>query len=242
MAESARSQPADLRHRRRVVAPDAEPRSAFRRARRARPPLRAARLAQARRGREPGDGKPRIRRRAIAARARNRRGAHARQVRRRLHLARPSAAVPLRRDADRRFPGPAQLVRRAFADPAFDRRHGARDRDGGHLRGRGDGIRRSRARPARLPVRARGRLRPADERGRRAQADGRRGSLSGPLAIGAGLAFPSPFRAIPMSCGAISESRSPITAVRGVASGVHFVRNQSLQYVRRLMFVRPRSP
>ena len=75
VAEGARGQSADLRHRRRVVAPDAQPRSAFRRARRARPPLRAARLAQARGGGEPGDGKPGIRRRSAAAGARNRRGA-----------------------------------------------------------------------------------------------------------------------------------------------------------------------
>ena len=178
VAEGARGQSADLRHRRRVVAPDAQPRSPVRRARRARPPLRAARLAQARGGREPGDGEPRIRRGSPAAGARDRRRADAGPVRRRLHLARPSAAVPLRRHADRRLPGQTQLVRRALADPAFDRRHGAGDRDGGHLRGRGDRIRRGRARPARLPVRARGGVRPADEPGGGAQADGRGGRLT----------------------------------------------------------------
>ena len=183
VAEGARGQSADLRHRRRVIAPDAQPRFAFRRARRARPPLRAARLAQARGGGEPGDGKPRIRRGSFAEGARNRRRADAGQVRRRLYLARPSAAVSLRRHADRRLPGQAELVRRALADPAFDRRHGAGDRDGRHLRGRGDGIRRGRARSARLPVRPRGGLRPADEPGRGAKADGRGGRLTEAAAL-----------------------------------------------------------
>ena len=178
VAEGARGQSADLRHRRRLVAPDAQPRSPVRRARRARPPLRPARLAQARGGREPGDGEPRIRRSSPAAGARDRRRADAGPVRRGLHLARPSAAVPLRRHADRRLPGQTQLVRRALADPAFDRPYGAGDRDGGHLRGRGDRIRCGRACPARLPVRARGGVRPADEPGGGAQADGRGGRLT----------------------------------------------------------------
>ena len=48
LAEGARGDAADLRQRQRLVAPDAEPRSAQRRARRAQPPLRAARHAEAR--------------------------------------------------------------------------------------------------------------------------------------------------------------------------------------------------
>ena len=179
VAEGARGQSAHLRHGRGVLAPDAEPRSVARRALRARAPLRPARLAQARGGREPGDGKPGIRRGAAAAGARDRRGADARPVRRRLHLARPPAAVPLRRDADRRLAGQAQLLRRALAHPALDRGDGAGDRDGRHLGGRRDGIRRGRARPAWLPVRARSGVRPADERGRGAKADGRGARLTG---------------------------------------------------------------
>src|SRR6185312_6492701 len=75
-----------------------------------------------------------------------------------------------------------------------DRGHGAGDRDGGHLRGGGDGIRRGRTRPARLPVRARGGVRPADECGRGAETDGRGRRLTGSavldvVRIGAGRAF-----------------------------------------------------
>ena len=179
MAEGARGQSADLRDGRSLVAPNAQPRPAARRALRARPPLRPARLAQACRGRESGDGEPGIRRGPPAAGARNRRGAHARPVRRRLHLARSSAGVPFRRDADRRVAGQTQRLRRAFAHPAFDRGHGAGDRHGRHLRGGGDGIRRRRACPAWLPIRARVGFRPAHERRRSAKIDGGGGRLIG---------------------------------------------------------------
>ncbi len=178
MAEGARGQPAHLRDGRSLLAPDAQPRPLARRALRARPPLRPARLAQACRGREPGDGESGIRRGPPAAGARNRRGADARPVRRRLHLARSSAGVPFRRDADRRVAGQTQRLWRAVAHPALDRRHGAGDRHGCHLRGGGDGIRRRRACPAWLPIRARLGLRPAHERGRSAKIDGGGGRLT----------------------------------------------------------------
>ena len=121
---------------------------------------------------EPGDGEPGICGRPAAAGARDRRGPDARPVRRRLHLARPPAAVPVRRHARRRLARQAERVRPALADPALDRRHGAGDGDGRHLRGRRHRIRRGRTRPDRLPVRARRGVRPADERGRGAEADG----------------------------------------------------------------------
>ncbi len=164
VAEGARGQSADLRHRRRLLAPDAEPRLAARRALRPWPPLRPARLAQACRAGESGDGKPGICGGASATGARNRRGPYARPLRRRLHLARPPAAVPIRRDADRRVAGQTQLLRRALAHPALDRGHGPGDRHGRHLRRGGDGIRRRRACPAWLPIRARRGFRPANER------------------------------------------------------------------------------
>ena len=94
VAEGARGQSADLCHCRSLLAANAEPRLASRRALRARPPLRPARLAQACRAGKSRDGKPGICRGASATGARNRRGAHARPVRRWLHLARPSAGVP----------------------------------------------------------------------------------------------------------------------------------------------------
>ena len=53
MAEGARSQSTDLRDGRSLLTPNAQPRPLARRALRARPPLRPARLAQACRGREP---------------------------------------------------------------------------------------------------------------------------------------------------------------------------------------------
>ena len=179
VAEGARGQSPYLRDSRSLVAPDAEPRFVARRALRARPPLRRARLAQACRGGEFGDGEPGIRRGPLATGARNRRGAHARPVRRRLHLARSSAGVSFRRDAHRRLAGQAQRLRRALADPAFDRGHGPGDRDGCHLRGRRDGIRRGRTCPAWLPIRSRGGLRPANERRGRAKTDGGGGRLTG---------------------------------------------------------------
>ena len=62
---------ADLRQHQRLVAPVARPRSAQRRAHGAQPPLRAARHAEARTDREPGDGEPGIRAAAAAPGARD---------------------------------------------------------------------------------------------------------------------------------------------------------------------------
>ncbi len=72
----------------------------------------------------------------------------------------------------------AKRLRPALPDPALDRRHGAGDGHGRHLRGGGHRIGRGRTRPDRLPVRARGGVRPADERGRGAQAHGRGAGLT----------------------------------------------------------------
>ena len=120
VAEGARGQSADLRHCRRLLAANAEPRLLARRALRAWPPLRPARLAQACRAGKSGDGKPGICGGASATGARNRRGAHARPLRRGLHLARPPAAISIRRDADRRVAGQTQFCS-ALARPSCAR-------------------------------------------------------------------------------------------------------------------------
>ena len=71
---------------------------------------------------------------AAAAGAGDGSGADARSIRRRLHFARPPAAVPVRRNADRRFAGQAERLRHTLSGLALDRRDGARDRHGGHCR------------------------------------------------------------------------------------------------------------
>ena len=112
---------------------------------------------------------------------RARRRPFARRFRHRPLLARLSAALPVRHHQDRQVFRAHHVARHPPGDPALDHIAGARSRHGRGGRGRRDRQRCGRALPSGLRIRARLRLRRADERRGRAQAADRRAIRNGAL-------------------------------------------------------------